>query len=33
MPNFYEEIDGLEQYEEWLDPYYTPNLIFASRDD
>lgn len=31
IPNFYEEVESIEEYKEWLKPKYSPKLIFASR--
>ncbi len=33
MPNFFKEINSKEEYEEWLEPLYSPNIIFASREE
>lgn len=33
MPNFYQEIESLAQYEQFLEPKYAPKLLFATRDE
>jgi hypothetical protein len=33
IPNFYEELESLEEYKEWLKPKYSPKLVFATRED
>lgn len=33
LPNFYEEINSIEHFESWVQPRYSPNLIFATRED
>jgi hypothetical protein len=33
MPDFYERLSSLEQFEQWLLPRYSPNLIVATRED
>lgn len=33
MPNFYQEIESLAQYEQFLEPKYAPKLLLATRDE
>ena len=33
MPNFYEELTSVEEYNAWTEPRYSPKVIFTSRDE
>lgn len=33
LPNFFEDINSSEKFENWLLPRYSPNLIIATREE
>lgn len=33
LPNYFEEMVGIQQYYDWLYPRYSPKVIFATRED
>ena len=33
MPNFYEEMTSLEEYQEWLKVRHSPKLVFLPREE